>query len=129
MTESISVVAAGPLSREDIVDLVADLRRNVDTLTWRHERREEPDTLGLGQDLITAMIEHNLPGIALLGAGALLDKVISIVGNWFRARKSGSSAKVDITVTVDGAVEAAGVEVVVRDLPASVRVHIVRSEK
>jgi hypothetical protein len=127
MPESISVAVAGPLSREDVADLVTDLRRGVDTLTWQHERQEEPGTLGAGPELITAVVEHGFAGVAMFSAGLLLDKVISIVHGWFRARKSVAGVNVDITFTLDGSADVEEVDVAVEDGPANIKVYFARS--
>ncbi|MFI0405707.1 hypothetical protein [Actinomadura sp. 3N508] len=129
MVETISVAAAGPLSREDIADLVTDLQRDATPLTWRHERQEEPDTLGPGLDVVTAVLEHGSGGIAVVGAGAVLDVVVLTVRGWFRARRSAADATVDITITYEGPpIEVKEIEAAIGDVPANIRVHIVRSE-
>jgi hypothetical protein len=128
MVESMSVATAGSLSRADVADLVADLRRDVGSLTWRHERQEEPDTLGPGQDIITAVIEGGPEGILGFGAGLLLDSVVSTVRDWLRGRKSTTDVTVDITIRLDGSGEVKEVEAAVEDVPANIRVRFDRSE-
>ncbi|MFD0856361.1 hypothetical protein ACFQ07_29240 [Actinomadura adrarensis] len=123
-----SVATAGSLSRADVADLVADLRRDVGSLTWRHERQEEPDTLGPGQDIITAVIEGSPEAILGVGAGLLLDGVVSTVRDWLRARKTTTDVTVDIIIRLDGSGEVKEVEAAVEDVPANIRVRFDRSE-
>jgi hypothetical protein len=129
MAESISVAASGPISRADVADLIADLQRDTDPLTWKHERRDEPDTLGPGQDIVTAVIENGAVGIIEIGAGALLDKVISTVRDWFRARRSTTGVIADITIIHDPSGDGTDVEIALGGLPANIRVRIIRSDQ